>query len=143
LPRALFANAVAHRSGLERCASRLRPHLVARAAVSSRERLTRVDRARRRAIGAMMERTRRRLDAQAKLLGTLDYHNVLARGFTLVRAADGSMLRRAAAVKPGAALDIEFADGHVGAHADPRERKAEPEAEEKRRNGSGKQGTLL
>ncbi len=143
LPRALFANAVAHRSGLERCASRLRPHLVARTTVSGRERLTRFDRTRRHAFSAMMERSRRRLDAQAKLLGTLDYHNVLARGFTLVRTADGTMLRRAAAVKPGAALDIEFADGHVGAHADPRLRKAEPEAKEKRQNGGGKQGTLL
>ena len=143
LPRALYANAVAHRSGLERCASRLRPHLVARTTVSGRERLTRFDRTRRHAFSAMMERWRRRLDAQAKLLGTLDYHNVLARGFTLVRTADGTMLRRAAAVKPGAALDIEFADGHVGAHADPRLRKAEPEAKEKRQNGGGKQGTLL
>ena len=49
---------------------------------------------------------------------TLGYHNVLARGFALVRGADGAMLRRAAEVTPGAALDIEFADGHVGAHAD-------------------------
>ena len=44
------------------------------------------------------------------------------------------MLRRAAEVKPGAALDIEFADGHVGAHADARERK--PEAEAKLRAGA-------
>jgi len=60
-----------------------------------------------------------------------------------VRAADGTVLRRAAQVKPNAALDIEFADGHVGAHADPRPRKAEPEAKEKPRNGGGKQGSLL
>jgi exodeoxyribonuclease VII large subunit len=102
-----------------------------------------MDRARRRALGALFERARGHLDGQVKLLGTLDYHNVLARGFTLVRAADGTMLRRAAQVKPNAALDIEFADGHVDAHADPRGRKAEPETTEKRRNGGGKQGTLL
>jgi exodeoxyribonuclease VII large subunit len=142
LPRALLANAVAHRAGLTRCASRLRPHLLARSATAGRERLTRVDRARRRALGALFERAKGRLDSQVKLLGTLDYHNVLARGFTLVRAADGTVLRHAAQVKPNAALDIEFADGHVEAHADPRPRKAEPEAKEKRRNG-GKQGTLL
>jgi len=143
LPRALLANAVAHRSGLERCASRLRPHLVARAAIQGRERLARLDRAQGRSLAALMERSHRRLDGQAKLLSTLGYHNVLARGFTLVRGADGTMLRRATEVRPGAALDIEFADGHVGAHADPRERKSEPKPDETRKRGSGKQGTLL
>ena len=53
---------------------------------------------------------------------------MLARGFALVRDADGAMLRRAAEVRPACALDIEFADGHVGAHADASERKPEPTA---------------
>jgi exodeoxyribonuclease VII large subunit len=90
-----------------------------------------------------MERSRRRLDGQVKLLSTLSHHNVLARGFALVRDADGTMLRRAAEVRPGAALDIEFADGHVGAHTDPSGRKSEPDAKEPRKRGSEKQGTLL
>ncbi len=50
------------------------------------------------------------------------------------------MLRRAADVKPGAALDIEFADGHVGAHADPRERKAEPARESRAPSARRKAG---
>jgi len=142
LPRALLANAVAHRSGLERCGSRLRPHLVARAASAGRDKLIRLDRARGRSLAALMDRARHRLDGQEKLLSTLGYQNVLARGFTLVRAADGTMLRRASEVKPGAALDIEFADGHVGAHADPRGSK--PEAgKETRRRPDQKQGSLL
>jgi exodeoxyribonuclease VII large subunit len=90
-----------------------------------------------------MERSRRRLDGQAKLLSTLSHHNVLARGFALVRDSDGTMLRRADEVRPGAALDIEFADGHVGAHADPSGRKSEPNAKEPRKRGGEKQGTLL
>ena len=90
----------------------------------------------------MLERSRRRLDGQAKLLETLGYHNVLARGFALVRDADGGMVRRASEVTSGASLDIEFADGHVGAHADARPRK--PESERKKKRGDGdKQGTLL
>jgi exodeoxyribonuclease VII large subunit len=68
---------------------------------------------------------------------------VLARGFALVRSADGAMLRRAAEVKPGAALDIEFADGHIGAHADANERKTEPKAKATARPSDGKQGSLL
>jgi exodeoxyribonuclease VII large subunit len=143
LPRALLANARAHRSALERCAARLRPHIVARAATAGRERLIRLDRSRERAAAALIERARRKLDGQSKLLETLGYQNVLARGFTLVRGPDGAMLRRASEVKPGAALDIEFADGHIGAHADPRTRKLEPAAKEPRKPTDGKQGTLL
>jgi hypothetical protein len=45
-------------------------------------------------------------------------------------------------VKPGAALDIEFADGHIGAHADRRGSKPEA-AKEPRKPADGKQGTLL
>src|SRR5215467_904518 len=71
LPRVLLASARAHRGALERCAARLRPHIVARAATSGRERLIRLDRSRERAASAMIERARRKLDEQAKLLGTL------------------------------------------------------------------------
>jgi exodeoxyribonuclease VII large subunit len=48
----------------------------------------------------------------------LSYHGVLARGFALVRGEGGQPLRAAATVTPGLRLDIEFADGHVGATAD-------------------------
>jgi len=140
---ALRANAVAHRSGLDRAGPRLRPHLVARAVTKGREQLIQLDRTKARALHTAFDRARRRLEAQAKLLTTLGYHNVLARGFTLVRAADGTMIRRASEVKPGAALDIEFADGHVKAHADPRGDKTEAPAKEPRRNPDGKQGSLL
>ena len=40
-----------------------------------------------------------------------------ARGFALVRDGGGHPLRTAAAVQPGTSLDIEFADGRVGATA--------------------------
>ena len=141
LPRALLANARVHRSQMERAGSRLRPHLLASAARTGRDTLLRLDRAKGRAIHATLDGARRRLDAQGKLLATLGYHNVLARGFALVRGEGGDMLRRAAEVKPGVALDIEFADGHVEAHADPRgasRRKDTP-----RRKPDGEQGSLL
>ena len=143
LKRALIANARAHRTSFERSASRLRPQIVARAARSGRERLIRFDRSRARSVAMLFERSQVRLDGQAKLLGTLGYHNVLARGFALVRSADGAMLRRAAEVKPGSALDIEFADGHVGAHADGSGRTAAPEAKAPLRRRDDKQGSLL
>jgi exodeoxyribonuclease VII large subunit len=143
LKRALIANARVHRNWLERASGRLRPHIVARAASASRDRLIRLDRSRSRSLATLLDRSRAKLEGQAKLLGTLGYHNVLARGFALVRGEDGAMLRRASEVKPGAALDIEFADGHVAAHVDGAERKREPEAKAKRPCGDDKQGSLL
>ena len=143
LKRALIANARVHRNWLERASARLRPQVVARAALAGRERLIRLDRSQARSIATFLDRSRAKLDAQAKLLGTLGHRSVLARGFALVRSSDGAMLRRAAEVQPGAALDIEFADGHVAAHADGSERKAEPEAKTPRRRGDDKQGSLL
>ena len=143
LKRALIANARVHRSWLERASGRLRPHVVARAAQQGRDKLIRLDRSQARSLATLLARSRAKLDGQAKLLQTLGYHNVLSRGFALVRGEDGAMLRRAAEVKPGSALDIEFADGHVEAHADGTARKPEPEAKTQRQRGDDKQGSLL
>ena len=148
LSRALVANAKSHRADLEQAGVRLRPHLVARAASAGRDKLIRLDRAKARSLQTLMDRARRRLDGQAKLLSSLGYQNVLARGFALVRAADGTMLRHASAVRPGAALDIEFADGHVGVHADPRgaasqARRSESPVKKTGNPPDGKQGSLL
>ncbi len=50
-----------------------------------------------------------------RLLETLGYKQVLARGFALVRDADGRPLRCAADIHTGGKLDIEFTDGHIAA----------------------------
>jgi exodeoxyribonuclease VII large subunit len=52
-----------------------------------------------------------------KLLCSLGYPQVLARGFALVRDRDRKPLRRAAEVAAGAHLDIQFFDGHKTAVA--------------------------
>ena len=57
---------------------------------------------------------------------------MLERGFALVRDAAGAPLRRAAAIAPGQALRIEFADGEIGAtadgHAEPQAKRGRPKA---------------
>ena len=58
-----------------------------------------------------------RLDRSYQLLHAFSYQSVLERGFALVRDGAGHPLRSAAAVQPGMPLDIEFADGCVGATA--------------------------
>jgi exodeoxyribonuclease VII large subunit len=52
------------------------------------------------------------------LLAALSYRGVLARGFALVRDETGHPVHAAAEIGPDARLEIEFADGRVGATAD-------------------------
>ena len=142
LGRALRANAHSHRAALARSAARLRPYLVRNAARGGRDQLTGLDRSGRRALSALVARSRERFHARTQLLNSLGYHNVLARGFTLVRDSENLMLRRAAEVSAGERLDIEFADGHVSAQADGGDRKAAASPKRNRARDE-KQGTLL
>ncbi|MGG5888381.1 exodeoxyribonuclease VII large subunit [Falsiroseomonas sp. HC035] len=59
-----------------------------------------------------------RLAGLAARLEAGSYQSVLARGFSLVRDAEGHALTRAAQVGPGQKLAIAFADGEVAATAD-------------------------
>jgi exodeoxyribonuclease VII large subunit len=95
-----------------------------------------------RLLSDLLARLRDRFEALARLLGSLSYEQVLARGFALVRDGAGNPLVRAAAVEPGSALSIEFADGKLGATAEggPPER-ARP-AGAKRTTGAKEQGSL-
>jgi exodeoxyribonuclease VII large subunit len=56
-----------------------------------------------------------RLTALGDLLESLSFHRVLERGYTLVRDAAGRPVAAAAALAPGDAISLEFADGAVGA----------------------------
>jgi exodeoxyribonuclease VII large subunit len=67
------------------------------------------------AMDAALDRRAQRLDRADGLLSALSYQGVLARGFALVRDAAGGVPLRSAAIAPGTALDIEFADGRVAA----------------------------
>jgi exodeoxyribonuclease VII large subunit len=52
-----------------------------------------------------------------KLLASLSYKGVLARGFALVKDADGQLVRSRSLLEPGDPLVIEFADGEIEALA--------------------------
>src|SRR5215210_4921268 len=80
-------------------------------------------------VAALSERARRglrgffrynnaKVERAAQLLTALSYRRVLARGFTLVRDAQGRPLRSAASVAPGYRMNVEFVDGRVGAIAE-------------------------
>ena len=64
----------------------------------------------------MLSDPRERLNALSRVLESVSYRKVLSRGYAVVRGPEG-LIAGAAAVAPGLALDIAFADGHVAAQA--------------------------
>ncbi|MDO8533530.1 MAG: exodeoxyribonuclease VII large subunit, partial [Xanthobacteraceae bacterium] len=115
LPRALRANAHAHRVRFERASGRHSPRMLRLQIVHARERIGSFSERATRAYRSFVERRRIRWDRLDALLRALGYHEVLKRGFALVRDAAGDPVRSAAAVAAGDALDIELSDGRIGA----------------------------
>jgi len=118
----LRSNAEAHRAKIHRADERLE-------ALATRAR---------RAILGLIEKRDARLLHAAQVLAALSYQGVLACGFALVRDNAGTPMRTAAAVRPGQRLDIEFADGRLGALAEsPRMTIPALPVRPRRRRGSG------
>jgi len=83
-----------------------------------RERTLRLTERGRRALSILVQRQQARIAHAGQLLAALSYRGVLARGFALVRDAQGHAVHAAAGVGPGARLSLEFSDGRVAATAD-------------------------
>ena len=83
-----------------------------------RERALRLAERARRALKMVMQRLEARVAHSGQLLAALSYRSVLTRGFALVRDEQGHAVHAAAAIGPGARLNLEFADGRVAATAD-------------------------
>jgi exodeoxyribonuclease VII large subunit len=147
LPRALSANAQIHHTQYFRISGRLAPQLLRTNVERRRERFeslnrrlnsglvanaqahcVRLARHRERVIAfgdraqratlALLRQHGARVERAERLLAAFSYREVLKRGFVLVRDGEGHPLRAAAGVSSGMRLDIEFADGRVGAVAD-------------------------
>ncbi|MFG1298325.1 exodeoxyribonuclease VII large subunit [Xanthobacter sp. V3C-3] len=121
LPRALKANAHAHRLRLVAARARLSPDALRARMGRGEDRLRALGERLRLALSVASERRGARLASAAQLLKALSYKDVLARGYALVRDGAGHPVRSIAAVAPGVALELEFADGRaavVGAGAD-------------------------
>lgn len=94
-----------------------------------------------RSLAAGVERRRRQVDGQGRLLGSLSYQGVLARGFAVIRDEGRKPVKSSAALGAGEAVTIEFSDGEVSAvtagTAPLQPRKAVS------RKGGGNQGSLF
>jgi exodeoxyribonuclease VII large subunit len=68
--------------------------------------------------GRRLERAAARLAADRRHLDALSPARVLERGYAVVRAADGTVVRRADQVRRGEALDVRLAAGRVAARVE-------------------------
>lgn len=101
-----------------------------------------------RAMDAYLSLRRRQHAQNERMLASVSYQSILERGFAIVRDADGTPIRRAAAVGPGATLAIQFADGIANATADGGDAAATPTRPSAGRKpgkttGSSGQGSLF
>ncbi len=111
--------AAARRAGLERLAARL-VHPRARLAQAGHD-LARLTARLALPLPARLREASLRLENLGTRLEAVSYEAVLARGFALVTTPKGAPVSTAAAVAPGAALAIKFADGTVAVNAAPRQ----------------------
>jgi exodeoxyribonuclease VII large subunit len=144
--RALGVLSVRRRDRLEvagnRLATGLRAYRTAQTTRIARQRegvAALIERARR-AAAAGLDRRDAAVERAAQLLAALSYQGVLRRGFALVRDQRAQPLRSALAVGVGTKLDIEFADGRVGATADRTSATPVPAPKLRRRRGGGGEG---
>ncbi len=113
--RALLANAREHGRRLARVSARLQPLLLRQPVQRRQERIDTLGDRAGRALANRLVLARRALDGSAKLLETLSHRSVLARGFALVRAADGKPVRSAQVLTAGDGIRLGFVDGEVAA----------------------------
>lgn len=111
LGSALRRNLQEHRRAFVEAAALLRPRPIRHHIVVQGERTKTLGGRLARSFRARFHEDRNRLDGLARVLEGISYRGVLERGFALVRGADGSIRRRAEAIRAGERLTLTFADG--------------------------------
>ena len=136
LRSALFQNLQRHRAHLTRASALLRPRIVAAEIGRERECVEDFEQRLLRAYRERIKAAAKNLEGCARVLDTVSYRSVLARGFALVTAADGTIRRRAAEVRAAENLTLRFGDGEAEAVAKGRAHKgAAPPIRPKPRQG--------
>jgi exodeoxyribonuclease VII large subunit len=115
LRHALFQNLQRHAARFAQASALLRPRIVNAEIQRGRESVADFDARLIRAFRHRVRRAEASLETTSRVLDSLSYRAVLARGFVLVRGADDVIKRHASAVKPGNELTLTFADGEVKA----------------------------
>lgn len=115
--RALSVGIVQKRQAFDAVVARLTPSRLSQQTALSKERVTGLGERLDRAYLTRLKDSAAKLDGLQKLLKSLSYKDVLARGYAVVRDAEGQPIRSASAVETGEALSVELADGTLDAVA--------------------------
>ncbi len=91
----------------------------------------------------LAERRQRQLQEATRLLNSLSYRNVLARGYAVVRDATDQAVSRAAGLSSGEAVSLEFADGRVDAVTTGPSTGSQKKARRSKPKREGDQGSLF
>jgi exodeoxyribonuclease VII large subunit len=117
LPQALRSNLQRHQVVLARSSGRLSLRPLQNRQLELKRRLKEIARREEAVLKQKITRARDKLNAESKMFLSLSYKSVLARGYVVVRDANNKPLHLASAIKPAAALTLEFSDGVVDAVA--------------------------
>lgn len=117
LPKCARASLQRHKQQLAMLQGRITIEPTARRQRVQRDLLTALTRRGTQAVVLRLERLRGRVIQADRLMASLSHKAVLARGFALVRDADGAVIKQASDVASGMALSLEFADGIADAVA--------------------------
>lgn len=118
--------AATKRIAFSKSASRLRPEPLVADAKRARASLFDTARRARPALSRVIEGHRTALASQGKLLETLSYQATLDRGYAIVRAPDGRVLRAAKQVAAAELVGVTLADGTVEVRPTGADPKAAP-----------------
>ncbi|WP_214473152.1 exodeoxyribonuclease VII large subunit [Mesorhizobium sp. dw_380] len=144
LPKCARASLQRHRQQLAMLQGRITIEPTARRQRVQRDLLTALTRRGGQAMLLRLERLRGRVVQADRLLSTLSHKAVLARGFALVKDADGTVIKQAADVASGMALSLEFADGTADAVATSGAARPKPAARPTAKTREpGNQGSLF
>lgn len=113
LKRALLGAVDKKRFALTRIAARLRPEALPADLRRRRQRLKDIAIRARPALHRIKERKADKLASLAKLLRTLSHEATLERGFALVRAEDGTLIRSSTRAQNTGHMTLSFADGDM------------------------------
>jgi len=104
------------RQRFDKAAGGLRPAALRREVAQKRGEVDRLGARLAPAMTRRIQRLREYYAAQARVLDSVSYERVLARGFALV-SRGGALVRSASAIAEGDALKLRFADGEIDARA--------------------------